>query len=161
MDKYLEKIINDMEKTGRSSLQKEHFQHGRISVFDHSINVARTSLKLAGLLGIAVNKRELARGALLHDYFLYDWHEKDKSHCLHGFRHAGTALRNARQDFSLSKTEENIISRHMFPLTPLPPLCREAWIVCIADKYCAVKETAGNIYAVKFMSRKRRKVKNS
>ena len=37
--------------------------------------------------------------------------------------------------------EENIIHRHMFPLTPMPPTTREAWIVCLADKYCAAAET--------------------
>ena len=27
----------------------------------------------------------------------------------------------------------------MFPLTPVPPTCTEAWIVCIADKICAIE----------------------
>ena len=31
--------------------------------------------------------------------------------------------------------------RHMFPLVPVPPTCREAWIVCLADKWCALRET--------------------
>lgn len=29
----------------------------------------------------------------------------------------------------------------MFPLVPVPPTCREAWIVCLADKWCALRET--------------------
>ncbi len=29
----------------------------------------------------------------------------------------------------------------MFPLVPVPPTCREAWIVCMADKWCALYET--------------------
>jgi signal peptidase II len=37
--------------------------------------------------------------------------------------------------------EKNIIARHMFPLIPVPPQCREAWIVCLADKWCALGET--------------------
>ena len=28
----------------------------------------------------------------------------------------------------------------MFPLTPVPPACREGWLVCLADKLCAVQE---------------------
>ena len=28
-----------------------------------------------------------------------------------------------------------------FPLVPVPPTCREAWIVCLADKWCALCET--------------------
>ena len=98
-------------------------------------------------VGIAVDVHALVRGALLHDYFLYDWHEKDRSHCLHGFRHPSTALKNARADYPLNRIEKNIIARHMFPLTPIPPTCREAWLVCIADKYCALQETLQPILA--------------
>lgn len=29
----------------------------------------------------------------------------------------------------------------MFPLVPLPPTCIEGWIVTVADKYCALRET--------------------
>ena len=94
-----------------------------------------------------VNRRELIRGALLHDYFLYDWHEKNAGHRFHGFIHAGRALQNARKDFKLTIREENIILRHMFPLNVVPPMCKEAWLVCLADKICASKETvAGRIH---------------
>ena len=83
---------------------------------------------------------------MLHDYFLYDWHEKNKGHSLHGFKHPYFALRNASRDFRLNDIEKNVIVRHMFPLTPIPPKCREAWIVCMADKYCSARET---MYTVK------------
>ena len=71
----------------------------------------------------------------------YDWHIKRKGHHFHGFTHPATALRNAEKEYNLGDIERNIISRHMFPLTIVPPMCREAWLVCLADKYCAVKET--------------------
>ncbi len=57
--------------------------------------------------------------------------------------------KNARNDFELTRVEEDIISRHMFPLTLRPPMCKEAWIVCAADKYCALRETAYTIKAKK------------
>ena len=81
------------------------------------------------------------RGALLHDYFLYDWHNKEQSPGLHGFKHPYIALKNAEEDYDLNDIEKNIILRHMFPLVPIPPRCKEAWIVCVADKYCALGET--------------------
>ena len=46
-----------------------------------------------------------------------------------------------KKDYTLSPRVKNIIARHMFPLTPVPPTCTEAWIVCIADKICAIEET--------------------
>ncbi len=94
-----------------------------------------------GRVGISVDRASLLRGALLHDYFLYDWHDPDPSHRLHGFRHPFFALARAEEDFELTPRERNIIVRHMFPLVPVPPTCREAWIVCLADKWCALRET--------------------
>ena len=96
---------------------------------------------VAERFSLNVNRKELIRGALLHDYFLYDWHEKNAGHRFHGFIHAGRALQNAKNDFELTRREENIISRHMFPLNIVPPMCKEAWLVCLADKICASKET--------------------
>ena len=119
-------------------------QHGRVSVRSHSLMVAECSLQIRQnlmRLGIESREKELVRGALLHDYFLYDWHVKDKTHRLHGFFHPGVALANAQKEYVLSEREKNIILRHMWPLTPCPPACREAWIVTAADKYCSLRET--------------------
>lgn len=83
----------------------------------------------------------MIRGALLHDYFLYDWHEKSDDHRLHGFTHPARALKNAEEIFDLSVVEKDIIKRHMFPLTPVPPAYRESYLVCLADKICSSYET--------------------
>ena len=121
-------------------------QHGTTSIYRHSLNVAYTSLWMMERWQICLEPKSLVRGALLHDYFLYDWHQKDHSHRLHGFRHPKTALGNAQRDYHLNWKEKNIIARHMFPLIPVPPQCREAWIVCLADKWCALRETvAGHL----------------
>ena len=122
-------------------LQRQHRQHGRISVLEHSLAVALMCLKLARGLRLRVDERALVRGALLHDYFLYDWHEKDPSHRWHGFFHPGTALKNAERDFSIGPIERDMIAHHMFPLVPSPPRCRESVLLCLADKLCALRET--------------------
>lgn len=121
--------------------QRGHLQHGRVSVFQHELAVALMCLKLARGLRMRVNERALVRGALLHDYFLYDWHEKDASHRWHGFTHPARALRNAERDFALGAIERDMIARHMFPLLPRPPRFRESLLLCLADKLCALKET--------------------
>ena len=51
----------------------------------------------------------------------------------------------AGEECSLCLIVKEIFSKHMFPLTPLPPTCREAWLVCLADKLCAAGETCGGL----------------
>ena len=124
---------------------KEFIQHGNVTVFEHSVHVALCAIKLNRVLGVNAKERELIRGALLHDYFLYDWHIADAPGNihpkLHGFYHPGIALKNATRDFVLTEREKDIIRKHMWPLTVNPPRCREAWIVCLADKYASTLET--------------------
>ena len=122
---------------------REYIQHGNMTVSSHCINVAIYSLAISKKLNIPCNQRELVRGALLHDYFLYDWHDKYHRDIkrLHGFYHPGIALRNAMKEYERTKREQDIIKKHMWPLTVIPPLCREAWIVTMADKYCSMLET--------------------
>ncbi len=125
----------------RFQQNRTYFQHGNTTLYRHCVSVAYVSCIIAARLGNHVNIHDLVRGALLHDYFLYDWHKKDDSHRLHGFRHPKKALQNALEDFSLSEKERDIIVHHMFPLTIAPPACREAWIVTLADKWCSTLET--------------------
>ncbi len=136
----------DIIKSKYMQEQKKYIQHGNVSVFDHCVGVASVATYISIFLPIKLNERALIRGALLHDYFLYDWHIRDDSHKLHGFRHAKVALINAERDFSLCKIEKDIIKKHMFPLNIAPPRYLESIIVCIADKICAVLETLSISY---------------
>lgn len=141
-DVLVKKSADILEASSRYGMTKDFIQHGSVSVYSHCILVAVESVKIARTLNLKVDIDSLIRGALLHDYFLYDWHDNpDGRHNVHGFTHPYTALRNAKEDFDLSKKECDIIVHHMFPLVPLPPHSKEAWIVCLADKICAVKET--------------------
>ena len=123
---------------------KGHIQHGDMTVNQHCLNVAKFSIAISDKLHISCSRRELIRGALLHDYFLYDWHVGDarKPQNLHGFYHPGIALRNASGEYDLTARERDIIEKHMWPLTLTKvPRCREAWIVTTADKWCSLLET--------------------
>ncbi|MDY2777990.1 MAG: phosphohydrolase [Collinsella sp.] len=134
----------ELEERGRLGMTRDFVQHGDVSVHAHVHAVALASARFALWLerrGIAVDRDSLIRGALLHDYFLYDWHIPDPSHRLHGFTHPFDALARAEEDFVLNERERDIILRHMFPLVPIPPRFRESWIVCMADKVCALRET--------------------
>lgn len=127
-------------------------QHGDTTVLMHVIAVAIFTLYLAQHFEIEVEKQELIRGALLHDYFLYDWHEKKLKNKVHGFTHPRTAMNRASGDFDdLTEREKNMILRHMFPLTPIPPRYREGFLLCIADKHVAIQETIrGNMRNLPF-----------
>ena len=134
-------LAEKLEGESRLGMERRYYQHGVTTIFQHSINVACVSCKIAEKYHLDVDYYALIRGALLHDYFLYAWHVKDRSHRFHGFTHPRRALENADKEFQLTETERNMIYCHMFPLTPIPPSTKEAWIVCAADKICALSET--------------------
>ncbi len=137
----IEIAVKQLSEDSRFPQTTKYKQHGSCSIYEHSIAVACTSCWIASKLHFNVDYESLLKGALLHDYFLYDWHDKSKECQLHAFSHPRKALQNACEDFQLTPKEENIILRHMFPLTPTPPYYLESWIVCAADKFCALKET--------------------
>lgn len=116
-------------------------QHHGNNTLQHVRNVAYRSFQLAEQFGWDIDEKRLARGAMLHDYYLYTVKQEDISDYRHGIGHPKTALKNAREIFDLTQEEENIIRSHMWPLTIFhAPRCREAVLVCLADKDCAIKE---------------------
>ena len=143
-DKYLKrinKVAKDILDNEKYKSQKNYMQHGKTSVLEHELNVTIYALKLADKFKAKIDESSLIRGALLHDYFLYDWHVKSKNRPLHGFYHAKRALENALEDFELNDIERNIIYTHMFPMNLRIPKYKESMILCISDKIVATKET--------------------
>lgn len=114
-------------------------QHGTISCLEHCLRVSYSSFHLCRRLGL--DHRSAARGALLHDFFLYDWHVTKNPVGLHAFAHPYTALDNALRHFDLNAREKDIIAKHMWPLTLRPPRFAESLVVALADKYCTCVET--------------------
>ena len=55
--------------------------------------------------------------------------------------------------FDLNKKEKDIIIKHMWPLTIIPPRYIESFIITLVDKYCALKESY-NYYSGKVVSKK-------
>jgi len=152
-------LVKDISSNSKSMQMKNYIQHGRITTYDHCMSVAKMAYMLEKGLKISCNENELIRGAFLHDYFLYDWHNhkyedlSDKKIIfykklwkkyirLHGFTHPQIAMENAMNDFDLSDNEQLIIKSHMWPLTITSiPKSREAFLVCMADKIVSLKET--------------------
>lgn len=129
---------HDILATSTYAQLKHFIQHKNSTTYAHCLLVAMCSLAIADTLHLTVDRKALVRGALLHDYYLYDWHI-ERNH-FHGFTHPACACRNAQAHFGLSEIESDIVRKHMFPLTIIPPKYRESWIVSLADKIVAIRE---------------------
>jgi uncharacterized protein len=128
--------VGDLLENATVQSMSGYIQHGDISCLEHCKNVSFKSYLICKVLKL--DYRSAARAGLLHDYFLYDWHEPHRR--WHGFHHPRSALVNATRDFGLNGMEKDIIAKHMWPLTLIPPRYRESLIVGLADKYCTVME---------------------
>lgn len=144
----MKKFDKEFYKLTRDVLKNEHFKksrsirhHVKSNTFDHSVKVAYLCYLHQKRFKSKIRLNELLRGALLHDFYLYERPVHSKNRKLHGFRHPGVALKNANVYFpDLSPIEADIINRHMFPLTPIPPKTREGWLVCFYDKIATISD---------------------
>ncbi|MBR7091618.1 MAG: HD domain-containing protein [Clostridia bacterium] len=135
-----DRTLAELEADARVQQMKQYVQHGRVSTFAHCESVAALSRKIDKALHLHADAGTLLTGALLHDFYLYDWH--DGGHRLHGFRHAELAARNAARCFGVSRPVQHVIRSHMWPLNiSRIPHSRETWIVCVADKCVSLYET--------------------
>ncbi|MDD2434645.1 MAG: HDIG domain-containing protein [Bacilli bacterium] len=141
-DEYHE-IVKDILNHEEFIKRKNFHHHENRSVYVHCLTVSIKAYKVAKKLNLDKNKAAI--GGLLHDFYLKDWqktiHIKKSFFKLHGFTHSKEALENSKNYFPtlVDKKISNIIVRHMFPLTPIPPLYLESWIVTIVDKYVSLE----------------------
>lgn len=112
------------------------FRHHDRTALTHSLSVSTLSFSLARRLGL--DSVSVARGALLHDFFLYD-RRADKTR-FHLNRHAKVALRNASARFSLNPVEQDIILAHMWPVGRPFYTYRESALVSFVDKFVSARE---------------------
>ena len=116
-------------------------QHRGVDCLEHSLNVSFASYRICRKLRL--DYRSAARGGLLHDFFLYDWHSGNPYGGLHAFSHPKVAAANAARYFSLNSRETDVIQKHMWPLTVTPPRYRESFVVVLMDKFFCVAEAFG------------------
>ncbi len=135
-------ILSDILKHHNVEEMKNYIQHANVSTYEHCISVAVKSYSIAKKLRLDIDIRALIFGAFLHDFYLYDWHTDAPKDSLHGFSHPRIAAKNAKEILNQSEKVTNIIKTHMWPLTLRNiPKSREAWLVCICDKYISTIET--------------------
>ncbi|MCP4133106.1 MAG: hypothetical protein GY754_19220 [bacterium] len=140
MEQEYNDIAADILNNEEFLLLKNYYHHNS-SIYDHVKKVSYVAYRLCKYLGL--DYRSAARGALLHDFFLYDW-RKDEGRPyeggLHGFKHSRVALNNAEKHFELNAIEKDVIIKHMWPLTIALPRFRESFVVTFIDKYISSSE---------------------
>lgn len=133
-------IIDDILQNETVQQMNLYRQHYDTSCFDHCYEVAYFSFRICKRFNL--DYKSAARAGMLHDLFLYDWRKKqDGRKGLHAFRHPRVALNNSLKIFDLNKREQDIILKHMWPLTVIPPKYFEGYIISTMDKYCALRES--------------------
>lgn len=111
-------------------------KHHGISRFDHCMRVSYYTYLVTK--GFGLNYQEATVAALLHDFFTDEVSSENGLSRLR--KHPFYALENAKMYFSLSSLQEDIILRHMFPVTLTPPKYLESWLVDFIDDLAAIYE---------------------
>ena len=139
----IDSIMEEICADPRVQEMKRYIQHGRVTTYEHCRRVTGLSLKIDRRLHLHSDLPTLVRGAMLHDFYLYYWHNEDNGeHNWHGYIHAERARKNAQKYMGADKRVQDVIYSHMWPLNLTRiPASREAWIVCLADKFVSLKET--------------------
>ena len=132
---------------------KKYPHHCDTNCYQHCLNVAYYNYQICKALGL--NAMAAARAGMLHDLFLYDWrkHAARTGDHFHGMTHPRRALRIAERYFVLTPLERDLILKHMWPLTVIPPKYVESYVICLTDKYCGACEIADH-YAGRIMPKR-------
>ena len=135
-----EYIINELIQNEKVKEMKKYRQHCGTSCYDHCYSAAYYCYRICKKLKL--DYKSATRAAMLHDMFLYDWRDPNSHKKWHAFHHPRTAYDNASRLFELNEKEKDIILKHMWPTTFVPPKYIEGFVLTIVDKYCAIEETS-------------------
>ena len=133
-------FVKDLIDDETVNEMKKFRHHYSTTCYQHCLNVSYYNYLVCRKLGL--DSRSAARAGLLHDLYLYDWRERDrkKGEKHHGSYHPKVALKNAKEHFEIDKREEDMIVKHMWPLTLKLPKYAESYVIVCIDKYAAMLE---------------------
>ena len=150
MDEEFLNIIKDIIENDEVQKMRNYRQHADTSCYEHCYNASYYCYSLCKKFNL--DYKSCARATMFHDFYLYDWRVKDKSHKWHAFTHPRKALDKSLSIFDLNETEKDIIINHMWPVTIKLPKTKEALVLTLVDKYCATYETSS--YFLKQLKKK-------
>lgn len=141
IDKY-NAYLDDLVKNDKYIQAMRFFvHHHRWTVLDHAIHVAKFAIKKASKKK-NIDMESLIRGCLLHDFYLYNWRDKNNVHKPHLKKHPWIAYNNAFVVYgNINDIEREIITRHMWPINIKGKIkYRETRIAILGDKICGMGE---------------------
>ena len=132
-----ENYISDIVLNKKFNQLSKEIHHG-ITRYEHSMRVAKYSYIFCNRFN-KKNKKDVTRAALLHDFFVNsDMGNQSGSKKLES--HPSVALENAKKYFEINDIQEDIIVKHMFPVTLSLPKYKESWLVSTVDKLVGLYE---------------------
>ncbi len=144
-------LIQELITNNTVQQMKNYRQHYETTCFDHCYVASYYCYLICKKYHL--DYKSATRAAMLHDLFLYDWRIKNGRKGFHAFTHGKLACKNACELFDLNPKEKDIITKHMWPVTPALPKSAEGFILTLVDKYCAISESLEVIKSQLFMKK--------
>lgn len=135
LNKEFNSIITDIINNEEFQEMKKITHHG-ITRFNHSLRVSYYTYLVTKKLNLKYE--EATRAALLHDFFSDETENMKTKKALK--EHPKIALENSKKYYELSKMQEDIILKHMYPITTKMPKYKESWVVDIVDDVASLYE---------------------
>ena len=120
IDKEFIYLIREFIHTEEFGIMKSYKHHKNSNLYIHSVRVAYLCYNHHKCFKMKSDLGELVKGALLHDFYLYDLDAQRQKHRFHWFKHPSLALIEAEKRYDLTPVQVNMIKNHMFPLTLIP-----------------------------------------
>jgi uncharacterized protein len=136
-DKEYYTLVEDILKNKEFN-EIDKIEHHGTSRMLHSMRVSYYSYLISKALRL--HNSEVARGGLLHDFFMSSEERTSKDRFVSTFTHPKYAVKNADNTFEINDLERDIIKTHMFPVNIAIPKYLESWIVSLVDKGVATYE---------------------
>ena len=130
--------VSDITAVPAYQMLKKFVHHNSTTRYQHCLNVAWYTFIICRQAGL--DYKSAARGAMLHDFYLYDTNEFRKTGMNHNAVHPRCAFKNACKYFDVNDVMKDCILNHMWPATTAKPATKEGLILTFVDKYCASLE---------------------
>ena len=145
-DKEYKKIVKNILRNNEFK-KLYNIEHHGISRWEHLVKVSYYSYIWGKKLNL--DYKSVARGALLHDFYLDGNERSGYRKLMDTFSHPKKALKTSLDNFDINNMEKNIIVSHMFPFYISIPRYKESFLVDIVDKIIGGYELF-NEYSYKF-----------